>query len=328
MQRPLRTRLSPALALALSLLCLTGAARAEYPERAIRMVLPFASGQGTDIASRVVMTEVSKRLGQPIVIDNRPGASGMIAIQQVQKAAPDGYTVLGLSSSFLGNGALLKAPLPYDLQRDFIPVVRVVDSSVVLVTQADRPVKNLADVLGEARRNPQGVTVGSGGVATTMHLAVELLRNRTNANIVHVPYKGDPPALNDVIGGTLPYTVSGLAAALPHMRSGKLKALAVSAASRIEAIPDVPTIAESGYPGFELIGWLAFLVPTGTPQPVVDKLYGAIRAGAEEREAREKMANLGMFLSRNQKPAEFRAYMAETQQKLEEAIRLANIKPE
>lgn len=311
-----------------ALSCAAGSAFAQYPDKPIRMVLPFAAGQGTDIATRLVMTEVSKKLGQAIIIENRPGAGALIAIQAVQKAPPDGYTILGFSSSFLSAGVLQKAPLPYDLQRDFIPILRTVDSAVVLVTQPDNPVKTLAELLDAARKTPAGQTVGSGGVATTMHLALEILKQRANVNLVHVPYKGDPPALNDVMGGQLKYTISGFAAALPHIRAGKLKPLALSAAARIEALPDVPTIAESGFPGFELIGWLAYMVPAGTPQAIVDKLYTVIRQTAEEREVKDRMANLGMFVSRNQKPAEFRGYVSETQLKIEDAIKAANIKPE
>jgi tripartite-type tricarboxylate transporter receptor subunit TctC len=316
------------LVLAILQLLLGGTAMAQYPDKPIRIILPFASGQGTDVATRLVMAEVSKKLGQPIVIDNRPGAGGVIAIQAVQKAAPDGYTILGFSSSFLSNGVLQKAALPYDLQRDFTPILRTVDSSVVLVAHPDVPVRTLADVLDMARRQPDGLPIGTGGIATTMHIALEILKQRANVNLVHVPYKGDPPAVNDVMGGQLKFTIAGFAAALPHIRAGKLRPIAISSASRIEALPDIPTIAESGFPGFELIGWLAYMVPAGTPQPVVDKLYTVIRTTIEEKEVRDRMANLGMFVSRNQKPADFKNYVSESQTKIETAIKAANIKPE
>jgi tripartite-type tricarboxylate transporter receptor subunit TctC len=316
------------LVLAILQLLLGGTAMAQYPDKPIRIILPFASGQGTDVATRLVMAEVSKKLGQPIVIDNRPGAGGVIAIQAVQKAAPDGYTILGFSSSFLSNGVLQKAALPYDLQRDFTPILRTVDSSVVLVAHPDVPVRTLADVLDMARRLPDGLPIGTGGIATTMHIALEILKQRANVNLVHVPYKGDPPAVNDVMGGQLKFTIAGFAAALPHIRAGKLRPIAISSASRIEALPDIPTIAESGFPGFELIGWLAYMVPAGTPQPVVDKLYTVIRTTIEEKEVRDRMANLGMFVSRNQKPADFKNYVSESQTKIETAIKAANIKPE
>ena len=316
------------LVLAILQLLLGGTAMAQYPDKPLRIILPFASGQGTDVATRLVMAEVSKKLGQPIVIDNRPGAGGVIAIQAVQKAAPDGYTSLGFSSSFLSNGVLQKAALPYDLQRDFTPILRTVDSSVVLVAHPDVPVRTLADVLDMARRLPDGLPIGTGGIATTMHIALEILKQRANVNLVHVPYKGDPPAVNDVMGGQLKFTIAGFAAALPHIRAGKLRPIAISSASRIEALPDIPTIAESGFPGFELIGWLAYMVPAGTPQPVVDKLYTVIRTTIEEKEVRDRMANLGMFVSRNQKPADFKNYVSESQTKIETAIKAANIKPE
>ena len=316
------------LVLAILQLILGGTAMAQYPDKPIRIILPFASGQGTDVATRLVMAEVSKKLGQAIIIDNRPGAGGVIAIQAVQKAAPDGYTILGFSSSFLSNGVLQKAALPYDLQRDFTPILRTVDSSVVLVAHPDVPVRTMADVLDMARRLPDGLPIGTGGIATTMHIALEILKQRANVNLVHVPYKGDPPAVNDVMGGQLKFTIAGFAAALPHIRAGKLRPIAVSSASRIEALPDIPTIAESGFPGFELIGWLAYMVPAGTPQPVVDKLYTVIRTTIEEKEVRERMANLGMFVSRNQKPADFKNYVSESQTKIETAIKAANIKPE
>lgn len=305
-----------------------GLANAQYPEKPIRVILPFAVGQGTDTATRVVMTEVSKKLGQAIIIDNRAGGGGVIAIQAVQHSPADGYTILGFSSSFLSNGSLQKAPLPYDLNRDFIPVIRTVDSAVVLVTHPDVPVKTLADVTEMAKRQPGGITVGSAGIATTMHLALEILKTRSGAPFVHIPYKGDPAALNDVMGGQLKFTFSGVAAALPHIRAGKLKPIAVTTNVRVDTLPTIPTIAESGYPGYELIGWLGYLVPAGTPMPIVDKLYGVIRSTIEQKDIADRMAGLGMIVSINQKPPEFRKYLLETQQKIEGAIKSAKIEPQ
>lgn len=298
---------------------------AAYPERPVRVIVPFAAGQGSDIATRIVMNEAAKKLGESVVVDNRPGGSAMVAIQAVQHAAPDGYSILGLSSSFLSNGKLQKEPLPYDLNRDFTPILRTVDSAVVLVANTKLPVKTLADVLEMAKRMPSGLPMGSAGVATTMHLSLEVLKARSGAPLIHVPYKGDPPALTDVIGGALPFTFSGFAAALPHIRSGAVRPIAVTTDRRIEVLPDVPTIAESGFPGFEFIGWIGYFVPAGTPTPVVDKLYQVLRATVEDASLKAKMADLGMFVSRNQKPVDFKTYVNESQQKIEDAIKSANI---
>jgi len=317
----LRTFAGIVLAFAAGLAC------AQYPDKPIRLILPFAPGQGTDIASRAVMAEVAKRIGQPIVIDNRPGGAGMIAIQAVQHAAPDGYTVLGFSSSFLANGSLQKAPLPYNLQRDFIPVARTVDSAVVLVANPEVPVKTVADVVALARRDPANLAFGSAGIATTMHLSLEIFKMRSGLPLVHVPYKGDPPALADVMGGQLKYTFAGFAAALPHIRSGKVRPIAVTTSVRIPQLPDIPTFAES-YPSFEMVGWLGYMVPVGTPAAVVEKLHKAIRGAVEDAEVRERMAGLGMMVAQPQKPDEFRKYMFDTQQRMEEGIRSANIQPQ
>lgn len=297
-----------------------------YPERAIRFILPFAPGQGTDVATRLVMTEVSKKFGQPIIIENRPGASGMIAIQAVQKAAPDGYTVLGFSSSFLANSALRKEPLPYDLKRDFVPVIRTVNSAVVLVVHPSVPVKSLKDVLEMARRDVQGLNYASGGNTTTMHLAGEMLRARSGVLLTHVPYKGDPAALNDLLGGQIKFGFSGFAAALPHIRAGKLRPIAVTTPTRIEAMPDVPTIAESGFPGYDLVGWLGYMVPAGTPPAIVQKLYLTIRQSIEEREIKDRMANLGMLVAHNQSPSEFKLYVETSEMQISEVIKSAGIK--
>ena len=318
------------------MLLATGAVRAQqspvlqvshYPDKPIRVILPFAAGQGGDIMTRMVMTEVSKKLAQPIVIENRQGGNGFIAIQAVQHAAPDGYTILGLSSSFLSNSSMLKGPLPYDMQRDFIPILRVADSAIVLVANPAVPVKTLADALEMARREPGGLAFGSGGNATTMHLSLEVLKARSGAPMVHVPYRGDPASLNDVMGGHIKFTFSGFSAALPYIRAGKLRPIAVTTATRIAALPDVPTIAESGFPGFEMIGWICFLVPAGTPQAVIDKLYTVIRGSIEEKEIKEKLANLAMIVAPNQTPPEFKSYFNEFEQKIANIIKSANIKP-
>lgn len=299
----------------------------QYPDKPIRVILPFAAGQGGDILMRMVMPEVSKKLAQPIVIENRQGGNGIIAIQAVQHAAPDGYTILGLSSSFLSNPSMLKGPLPYDMQRDFIPILRLADSAIVLVANPAVPVKTLADVLEMARHEPGGLAFGSGGNATTMHLSLEVLKARSGAPMVHVPYRGDPASLNDVMGGHIKFTFSGFSAALPYIRAGKLRPIAVTTATRIAALPDVPSIAESGFPGFEMIGWICFLVPAGTPQAVIDKLYTVIRGIIEEKEIKEKLANLAMIVAPDQKPAEFRTYFNEFEQKIANIIKSANIKP-
>ncbi|MBI5912599.1 MAG: tripartite tricarboxylate transporter substrate binding protein [Betaproteobacteria bacterium] len=300
----------------------------QYPDKPIRVILPFAAGQGSDTLTRMIMTEVSKKLAQPIVIENRPGGNGFIAIQAVQHAAPNGHTILGLSSSFLSNSSMLKGPLPYDMQRDFTPILRVADSAIVLVANPAVPVKTLADALEMARREPGGLAFGSGGNATTQHLSLEMLKARSGAPMVHVPYRGDPASLNDVMGGQLKFTFSGFSAALPYIRAGRLRPIAVTTATRIAALPDVPSIAESGFPGFELIGWIFYLVPAGTPQAVIDKLYTVIRGSIEKKEVEEKMANLAMFVAPIQTPPEFKSYINEYEQKLANIIKSANIKAE
>lgn len=301
---------------------------AAYPERPIHVVVPLAAGQGMDTVIRMLMAEVSKRVGQPIVVENRQGGNGLIAIDAVKRAAPDGYTILGMSSSFLVNPVILKGPLPYDLQRDFIPILRVVDSGIVLVAHPSVTVKTLADFLNLAKQE-QRLPVGTGGNATTMHLTLEVLKSRSGAPLENIAYRGDPATLTDVMGGHIKFGFSGFAAALPHIRSGSLRPIAVSTAARIDPLPDVPTIAESGFPGFEMIGWLCFLAPAGTPPAVIDKLYTAIRAASQVKEIKDKAANLAMMVVASpQTPAEFKSYFFEAEKNIGNIARAANIKPE
>ena len=315
-------RFLSAAGIALALIS-AGPARADYPDRPIKFVLPFAPGQGTDVATRMVTGELQKRLGQPVVIENRPGGGGIIAIQQVQKSPPDGYTVLGFSSSFLSNAAFHKQ-LPYDLGKDFIPVIRTVTSAVVLVVHPSVPVNTVAELVEYTRKNAGQVSYASAGNSTTMHLVGEMLKSRTGAQMEHVPYKGDPAALNDLLGGQIKVGISGFAAALPHIRAGKIKPIAVSTPDRIDTMPHIPTIAET-LTGFELVGWLAYMVPAGTPASVVAKLHDNIRAVIDQPATRDQMANLGMIVSPKQTPAELRGYVESTGKQIVDVIRSANI---
>ncbi len=302
-------------------------AQADYPDRPIRMVLPFAPGQGTDVATRVVMAEVQKQINQPIVIENRQGGSGMIAIQEVMKAAPDGYTVLGFASSFLANASLYKQ-LPYDLDRDFVPVTRMVGSAVVLVVNPSLPVHTLAELGDYVRKHPGELAYASGGNSTTMHLAGELYKSRSGLDLPHVPYRGDPAAINDLLGGQVKVAFVGVAAVLPHIRAGKLRPVAVTTPTRIETLPDVPTIAESGFPGYEMVSWLGYMVPAGTPPQVVAYLADQIQKATDKKALRDKLADIGVFVTPPLTPAEFRKYVNETGKQIADVIRTANIKAE
>ena len=218
--------------------------------------------------------------------------------------------------------------LPYDLQRDFIPILRVADSGVVLLAHPSAPAKTLAEVLEAGKQTPGGLSIGTGGNATTMHLTLEVLKARSGVPLVHVPYPGDPASLNDAIAGHIKYTISGFAAALPHIRAGSLRPIVVSSATRVAAMPDVPTFAESGFPGFEMIGWLSFLAPTGTPPAVIERLYTEIRAASQVKEVKDNAANLAMtVVSASQTPAEFRTYFFDYEKTIGNIVRSANIKP-
>jgi tripartite-type tricarboxylate transporter receptor subunit TctC len=254
------------------------AAWAAYPERAIRLIVPFAAGGAVDAVARLVGQALAARIDKPIVIENRGGAGGIIGMDAVAHAAADGYTMLLSHSGFTAMPGLY-AKLPFDPIRDFDGVVTAASSALVLGANPETPFKSVAELISYAKANPGKLSYGSAGVGSTVHLATELFKSMAGVDLVHVPYKGAGPATTDLIGGQIQLMFNPAVNVLPLAQSGKVRALAVSSTTRSALVPDLPTIAESGLPGFEVVGWYGLAVPAGTDKTVIAKLNsGANRA--------------------------------------------------
>ncbi len=253
-----------------------GAVAQDYPSRPITLVVAAAPGGSTDYMARLIAREMGTALGKQVVVENRAGASGNVGTDYVAKSAKDGYTLLfGYGAPLATNVSLYGSVLPYDPVRDFIPITLVAEAPEFLMVHPSVPANNLNDLLKLIRDQPGKYSFASGGTGTVMHLAGELLKLRAKLEFVHVPYKGEGPALTDVTGGHVP-VMFGTAASLPIVRSGKLRALAVTTLQRSQQAPTVPTFAESGFPGFDISAWYAILAPAGTPRPIVEKLQSVV----------------------------------------------------
>jgi tripartite-type tricarboxylate transporter receptor subunit TctC len=281
-------------AVGVCLALLAGAAFAQtYPSRPIRLVVPFPAGGATDIIARAVAQKLTEDWGQPVIVDNRPGAGGNIGSELVAKAAPDGYTIeMGTVGTHAINASLY-AKMPYDHVKDFTPVILVASVPNVLEVNPSLPVNSVQELIAYAKANPGKLNFASSGNGTSIHLSGELFKVMTGVQMTHVPYKGSAPALQDLIAGQVQLMFDNLPPSLPQIRAGKLRALAVTSATRAPALPDVPTVAESGLPGFEASSWFGLLAPAGTPQPLIAKLNSAVSAWLATPEAKEKMTSIG-----------------------------------
>jgi len=264
----------------------------DYPSRPIRFIVPYPPGGGTDIIARIVQEPLTRALGQTIVIENRGGAGGAVGTAEAAKAAPDGYTVLFTLSSHTINPAMYK--LPFNTERDFAAVSLVASLPQLLAANPSVPVKNIQEMVAAAKAQPGRYAFASVGNGSPSHIAGELLMLQTGIQIVHVPYKGGGPAVADTLGGQVPYLFVSIPAAMSHVRSGKLKPLAVTTLKRSPAAPDVPTVAEAlGLPDYEVDSWYAMFVPAGTPQPIIDKLQQAVARAVQTPEVKQKLLDQG-----------------------------------
>ena len=273
-----------------------GAAAADtdkYPSRVVRMTVGFTAGGAVDISARVVAQRLSEALGQPVIVENRPGADGVIASDYVSKAAPDGHTIGYVSAGHTMNPAFRKK-LPYHPLNDFSPVSLVATGTQVLVVNPSLPVQNVKELVTLARVRPGQINFASAGAGGPMHLAAELLKSMAHINIVHVPYKGGGNAINDVIAGQIEMTFIGAPVALPHVRSGRLRLLAVTTAKRMSTLPEVPTVSESGYPGYDVNASYSVLAPAATPAPFVTRLSTEIGKLVRSPDIKERFASLGI----------------------------------
>lgn len=289
-----RRQLIAATGLALSALC-SGAALAQagYPSKSIKWIVPFPPAGAMDVIARTLGEHMGRQLGQTFVIENRPGAGGNIGVGEVAKAPADGYTMMIVANGMAVN-KFLYARLSYDPVKDFTPVSLVAVVPNVLVTNAAQSkATNVAEVIAQARSQPGKFTYASAGNGTSIHLAAELFNSMARTDMVHVPYKGSGPAVTDLIGGQVDYMFDSVTSALPHVRSGRLRALAVTTATRSSAMPDLPTIAEAGLPGYDLSPWFAVYMPAGTPAPVVQKIHKALTDAMKLPEVKARFATIG-----------------------------------
>ena len=266
---------------------------ADYPNKPIRIVVPFAAGGPSDIMARALAQKMTQEWGQPVLVDNRTGASGIIGADAVAKSAPDGYTLL-LSQVGDTISVSLYSKLPYNFERDFAPITLAGLTPFILVAHPSVAAKDLRDLIAAARARPGTLTFGSSGAGTASHLAGELLKSTAQIDITLVPYKGQAPATADLLGGQISMMFNNPITSLAHVKTGKLRALAVSTARRFSQLPDVPTVAESGLPGFDVGFWLGALGPTGTPRPIIDKLNAAMLKALRDPEVMTRLAGLGV----------------------------------
>lgn len=314
----------PLLLLIASFFCVAAAAQ-PFPSKPVRIIVPFSPGGVADSSARVISDKLGARLGQSVVVENRPGASGNIGTQQVAAAAPDGYTLLlGFDGTMVVNPHVY-AKLPFDTLRDFAPVTKLGDATLILVAHPSVPAKDLRDFLTIAKT--QNFSYGSAGTGSTPHLAGELLAQRTGIALTHVPYKGGGQAMGDVVGGQIPLVFTAIATAQQFVRSGKLKGLGVSSARRSGSLPDVPTFVESGLEGFVVDSWVGILAPAKTPPPVVARLQKEIAAVLAEPETRERYATLGIEPVANA-PEQFAEQIRADLARWEKVVRQAGIRIE
>jgi tripartite-type tricarboxylate transporter receptor subunit TctC len=277
------------------LVCLPLAAAAQasdFPNKAIRLVVPFPPGGATDAAARLVAVKMSEHWGQPVLVDNRAGAGGNVGSDLVAKSPADGYTlVMGVTGSHAINTSLY-SKMPYDPVTDFAAISQVAVVPNVLVVHPSVPAKNLAELVALAKKEPGKLNYASLGNGTAAHLGMEMLKSDASVDITHVPYKGSAPAVSDLLAGQVQMMVDGLPSALPHIKAGKLRAIALTSLRRAPSLPDLPTISES-YPGFYADAWSGLFAPKGTPQPVVDKLSAEVQRILKLPDVREKLAALG-----------------------------------
>jgi tripartite-type tricarboxylate transporter receptor subunit TctC len=319
------------LLLAVALLCpflnLATAHAQGYPNKPIRMVVPWPPGQATDLVGRLMAQKMSELLGQPIVIDNKPGAGGTIGTDNAAKSPPDGYTILAGSSGPATVSPLLQK-VPYDVEKDLIPVRLVGVSPYLLVTYPSFPANNAKEFIELLRANPGKYTFSSSGTGATAHLICEWFNSLAQVKTVHVPYKGSAQALTDVMSGQIGYSMETLAATGPHVRGGKLKTFGISFEKGSTLAPGVPALAQAGsMPGFEVGAWLGLMVPTGTPREIVNRLAAEAEKALQTGDTRERLAGIGLeVISRG--PEEFAAYLKGESARFAAIIKNGNIKLE
>jgi tripartite-type tricarboxylate transporter receptor subunit TctC len=301
-------------------------AQAGYPGKPVRMVVPSSAGGGTDIVARIVAPELSKRLGQQVVIDNRPGAGTMIGIEVAAKSPPDGYTLLMGLSTLAINSALYKK-VPYDPVRDFAPITQAVSSASIIVVHPSVPVKTVKELIAFARARQGQLNYASAGTGTYPHMTMELFLSMAKLKMVHIPYKGTAPAMIDMLSGQVATMAATVLTGMPHIRSGRLRPLGITSSARSSVASEIPTIAEAGLPGYESVQWYGVLVPARTPKDIVTRLHGEITRVLQQPEIKQRLAADGADTV-GSSPDEFTRYIQSELTKWAKVAREAGIQPE
>jgi tripartite-type tricarboxylate transporter receptor subunit TctC len=313
------------LALPCALFCVTSAQAQQYPARTVRVMVPTAPGGGSDTQARLLAKRFTETLGQSFVVDNRPGASGVIGAEIVARAPADGYTVL-FGTAQIAISQLLVKKIAIDITRDFAAVCQVSSAPQYLMVHPSVPARNVAEFVALAKKSPGKMNAGSSGTGSANHIAVEMLNQAAGIRVTHIPYRSGAPSIAALIGGETDYTFSGAVTALPHVRSGKVRGLAVSSLKRTAAAPDLPTL-DSIYPGFESANWYAMFAPAGTPPAIVNRLHAETVNALKAPEIREFMQGEGADLV-GSTPAELAAYVKRELERYAIVIKRANIRAE
>ncbi len=296
----------------------------DYPNHPITLVVPSPAGGGTDTQARILAPKLGELLGQPVVIENRGGASGNIGAQAVAQAAPDGYTILAMISSHVMNPFVLKS-VPYDIDRDFAMISRTVTAPGVLVGNPSLPAKTLRELIAYMKANPGKVAFGSAGVGSLSHLIMELFAQDAGVKLLHVPYRGTQPALNDVLGGQVALMIPDLTIALSNINSGNLRAYGVTSSARSPAAPDLPTIAEAGLPGFEAVQWFGLAAPAGTPANIIDKLHAGVVKALNDPDVKRRYEKLAMTPAPSSSPQDYAKFVHDEGVRWRKVVEDANI---
>jgi tripartite-type tricarboxylate transporter receptor subunit TctC len=326
MEKSSRGKKARAALAALLLSALAGAASAQYPSHPVRFIVPSAVGGGTDIIARAIALKLSESLGAQFVVENRPGAGQMIGIELAAKAPADGYTILMAASTLAINPIMYKA-VPYDPVRDFAPITQAATLPNVVVVHPSLPVKSITELIAYAKAHPGQLNFASAGIGTSPQMSIELLKSMAGIDMVHIPYKGTAPGVVDVLAGQVLVMAPNVLTALPHIKSGKLRALAVTSPKRSAALPDVPTVAEAGLPGYDSTQWYGVLAPAGTQREIVARLHGAIARALRDEEVGRRLAADGAEPV-GSSPEEFTAFIKSETEKWAKVARAAGIKAE
>ncbi len=314
------------LLVALNVLFGTSLFAQEYPSKPIKVLVGYAPGGAVDLVARTLGQSLSTSMGQPVVIENKPGGGTNIAVRQLIDSPPDGYTLMVAANALAANMSLYK-PQPFDIDKDITPIAMIGRVPVVIATSADGKYQKLSELIKAAKSNPDFITYGTPGNGATPHMAMKFFEQAAGISLKHIPYKGGSPAITDLIGGQLDLVAVNMLEVAPHVKSGKLKIVAVMSAKRSPLFPDIPTVAESGFPGFEASVWYSLIAPAKTPQAIVKTLHAQVEKALQSKEMMERLGSVGGEVSPGT-TAQLTSYLNSERKRYEKLVREANIQPD